>query len=85
MAEQCWNTGRGLCPPLFLAAMQGAPRSVIDLLVVKGAGVGWADYGETTLHMAAHFDHAEVVRALGGTHGAELDARTPSSGQQKRS
>ena len=63
-------------PPLFLAALQGAPRSTVDLLAAKGADVGWADgSGRVALHMAAGGGHAEVVRALGGTHVAALDAR----------
>ena len=41
----------GKCPPLWLAARKGAPRSTVDLLVAKRADVGWATkHGTTTLH-----------------------------------
>ena len=66
----------GKCPHLYLAAEKGAPRSTIDLLAAKGADVGWADeHGQTALHQAVYLGHAEVVRALGGTHGADLNAQ----------
>ena len=39
--------------------------------------MGWVHFqnGSTTLHQAALRGHAELVRALGGTHGAALDAQ----------
>ena len=68
--------GGGKCPPLFLAVRQGAPRSTVDLLAATGAYVGWANEdGFTALHMAPLDDHTKLVRALGGTHSAALDAQ----------
>ena len=68
--------------PMFAAAFKGTPRSIVGLLAAKGVDVGWADEnGMTALHRAAAVGHAEVVRALGGTHGADLNQRAK---QQRR-
>ena len=70
------------CSPMFAAAFKGTPRSIVGLLAAKGVDVGWADEnGMTALHRAAAVGHAEVVRALGGTHGADLNQRAK---QQRR-
>ena len=45
-------------------------------LLAKRAAVGWADqFSETALHVAARGGHAEIIRALGGTQGAAIDAQ----------
>ena len=66
----------GECAPMFLAAYMGAPRTTVELLAATGADVGWASRnGYTALHVAAERDRVEVIWALGGTHGADLNAQ----------
>ena len=75
-AAELYDWGLGKCSPLLLTAYKGAPRSTVELLAAKGADVGWAnEVGRTAFHQAAESGLAEVVRALGGTHGAALDVQ----------
>ena len=64
------------CSAPQLAAIKGAPRTTVELLAAKGADVNWANgYGDTALHNATIGDQVELVRTLGGTHGADLNAQ----------
>ena len=70
------NRGGKTWSPLYWAAAKGAPRATIALLVATGADVGWMDSGgETALHVAAAYNHTAIVVALGGSHGALVDAQ----------
>ena len=76
--REVWGAGsRGACPPLYLASLLGARVAAFAMLAItEGAAVAWADqFGETALHVAARGGHAEIVRALGNTQDAEVDAQ----------
>ena len=74
------NSHWGNCPPLWLAATRRAPRSTIDLLAAKGADVGCDRVrqhrrGGLASGGTRRSRIAELARALGGTHGADLNAQ----------
>ena len=55
--------------------MEGRPARHRRPAGGQGGGRGLGGYGETALHRVALGGHAELVRALGGTHGADLNAQ----------